>query len=165
MAVVLLVAVGGVADGVVAVPVVDGDAELVGDGLTDVVRLLDTDIVVRIVAPVVPADVGSTVRLEDVRPAGELDWPDERHKGRAVTFDGVGLTLDLASLDGQHWLAVDAAALDPPGAEPASAGGSVTISTPWRATFSASGRNSSVRTGSRRGRRWRGRWRTRSRTP
>ncbi len=63
------------------------------------------------------------VRLEDVRPARELDWPEERHTVRVVTFDGVELTLALATLDDRHWLAVDAAALDRPVAEPATSDG------------------------------------------
>jgi hypothetical protein len=62
----------------------------------------------------------ATVRLEDVRPASEIDWPDERHMVRALTFDGVELTLELATLDDRHWLRVDAAALDQPESEPTS---------------------------------------------
>jgi hypothetical protein len=56
----------------------------------------------------------AAVRLEDVRPVGEIDWPDEQHTVRAVTFDGVELTLQLATLDDQHWLRVDAATLNQP---------------------------------------------------
>jgi hypothetical protein len=56
----------------------------------------------------------ASVRLEDVRPEGEIDWPDERHTVRVATFDGVELTLELATLDDQHWLRVDAAALKQP---------------------------------------------------
>ncbi|MGH6921024.1 MAG: DUF4340 domain-containing protein [Geminicoccaceae bacterium] len=57
----------------------------------------------------------ASVPLEDVKPAGEVDWPDEQHTVRIATFDGVELTLRLAALDDQHWLRVDAAALEPPG--------------------------------------------------
>jgi hypothetical protein len=52
------------------------------------------------------------VRLEDVRPAGELDWPDEQHTVRVVTFDGVELMLDLATVDDRHWLMVGARPAD-----------------------------------------------------
>jgi hypothetical protein len=56
----------------------------------------------------------ASVQLEDVRPVGEIDWPDEQHTVRVVTFDGVELTLEFATLDDQHWLRVDAAALEQP---------------------------------------------------
>lgn len=51
----------------------------------------------------------AAVRLEDVKPAGELDWPQEEHTVRVATFDGIDLTLRLATLDDQHWLQLDAA--------------------------------------------------------
>jgi Domain of unknown function (DUF4340) len=53
------------------------------------------------------------VQLEDVRPLGEVDWPDEQHTVRVATFDGLELTLQLATLDDQHWLRVDAASAAP----------------------------------------------------
>ena len=53
------------------------------------------------------------VQLEDVRPLGEVDWPDEQHTVRVATFDGLELTLQLATLDDQHWLRVDAAGAAP----------------------------------------------------
>jgi hypothetical protein len=56
----------------------------------------------------------ATVRLEDVRPEGEIDWPDEQHTVRVETFDGVELRLELATLADQHWLRLDAAALEQP---------------------------------------------------
>lgn len=60
----------------------------------------------------------AAVRLEDVRPAGEVDWPDAQHTVRVVTFDGVELTLRLAALDDQRWLQVDSATtLDRPEGE------------------------------------------------
>jgi hypothetical protein len=68
----------------------------------------------------------ATVRLEDVRPLGEIDWPDEQHTVRAVTFDGVELTLQLATLDDQHWLRVDAVALEQPKREQAQQAGEQT---------------------------------------
>jgi hypothetical protein len=37
---------------------------------------------------------------------------------RVVTFDGVELTLEFATLDDQHWLRVDAAALEQPSSKP-----------------------------------------------
>jgi Domain of unknown function (DUF4340) len=52
----------------------------------------------------------ATVRLEDVKPVAEVAWPEEQHTVKAVTFDGVEVTLRLASLDDQHWLRIDAAA-------------------------------------------------------
>jgi Domain of unknown function (DUF4340) len=66
------------------------------------------------------------VRLEDVRPLAEVDWPAERHTVRALTFDGLELTLQLATLDGQHWLRVDGVtALDQPEGEQAPVEGQV----------------------------------------
>jgi Domain of unknown function (DUF4340) len=53
------------------------------------------------------------VQLEDVRPLGEVDWPDEQHTVRVATFDGLELTLQLATLNDQHWLRVDAASAAP----------------------------------------------------
>jgi Domain of unknown function (DUF4340) len=53
------------------------------------------------------------VQLEDVRPLGEVDWPDEQHTVRVATFDGLELTLQLAKLDDQNWLRVDAASAAP----------------------------------------------------
>jgi Domain of unknown function (DUF4340) len=53
------------------------------------------------------------VQLEDVRPLDEVDWPDEQHTVRVATFDGLELTLQLATLDDQHWLRVDAASAAP----------------------------------------------------
>jgi Domain of unknown function (DUF4340) len=52
----------------------------------------------------------ATVQLEDVRPHGEIDWPGEQHTVRVVTFDGVELVLQFATLDDQHWLRIDTAA-------------------------------------------------------
>jgi hypothetical protein len=51
----------------------------------------------------------ATVQLDDVKPVAEIAWPDEQHTVKVVTFDGVEVTLRLASLDDQHWLQVDAA--------------------------------------------------------
>ena len=59
----------------------------------------------------------ATVRLEDVRPQREIDWPEEQHTVRVVTFDGIELRLDLATLDNQHWLRLDAAVLEQPDAQ------------------------------------------------
>jgi Domain of unknown function (DUF4340) len=53
------------------------------------------------------------VQLEDVRLLGEVDWPDEQHTVRVATFDGLELTLQLATVDDQHWLRVDAAGAAP----------------------------------------------------
>jgi hypothetical protein len=51
----------------------------------------------------------ATVLLQDVKPVAEIAWPDEDHTVTVMTFDGVEITLRLASLDDQHWLQVDAA--------------------------------------------------------
>jgi Domain of unknown function (DUF4340) len=53
------------------------------------------------------------VQLEDIRPLGEVDWPDEQHTVRVATFDGLELTLQLATVNDQHWLRVDAAGAAP----------------------------------------------------
>jgi hypothetical protein len=53
------------------------------------------------------------VQLEDVRPLGEVDWPAEQHTVRVATFDGVELTLQLATLHDQHWLRFDAVSAAP----------------------------------------------------
>lgn len=51
----------------------------------------------------------ASVQLDDVKPVAEIAWPDEQHTVEVVTFDGVEVTLRLASLGDQHWLQVDAA--------------------------------------------------------
>jgi hypothetical protein len=60
----------------------------------------------------------ASVQLEDVRPVAEIAWPDQQHTVKAVTFDGVEITLRLASLDDQHWLQVDAATAPREGLKP-----------------------------------------------
>jgi hypothetical protein len=60
----------------------------------------------------------AVVQLEDVRPVSEVAWPEQQHTVKAVTFDGVEVTLHLASLDDQHWLQVDAATLAREGLTP-----------------------------------------------
>ncbi len=54
----------------------------------------------------------ATMRLDDVKPAGEITWPDEQHTVRVKTFDGVEITLRLATLDDKHWAQVDAGTAD-----------------------------------------------------
>jgi Domain of unknown function (DUF4340) len=51
----------------------------------------------------------ATVRLEDVQPVREVDWPDQEHTVRVLTFDGIEVTLHLASIGNQHWARVEAA--------------------------------------------------------
>jgi hypothetical protein len=84
------------------------DAELRLDGLAEGEKLKQDANLNQLVGTL------ATVRLEDVKPLEQIDWPDEQHTVRVVTFDGVELTLELATLDDQHWLRVDAAALEQP---------------------------------------------------
>jgi hypothetical protein len=79
------------------------EAELRMDGLTEGEKLKQDANLNQLLGAL------ATVRLEDVKPLGEIDWSGEQHTVRVATFDGVELTLQLAKLDDQNWLRVDAA--------------------------------------------------------
>ena len=62
------------------------------------------------------------VRLEDVKPRAQLNWPAQQHTARIETFDGVELTVRLARIDDEYWATFDAHAVAPtPGAASAAA--------------------------------------------
>jgi hypothetical protein len=66
------------------------------------------------------ASAFSDIRLEDVKPRSDLQWPAVHHTAIAATFDGVELTAQLAEIDGDHWAIFDAR--DVGAAAPANAG-------------------------------------------
>jgi hypothetical protein len=52
------------------------------------------------------------MRLEDVRPRAELDWPAAHQVAVATTLDGVEITLQLARIDDEPWARLDARAVE-----------------------------------------------------
>ena len=52
------------------------------------------------------------MRLEDVQPRAELDWPAAHHTAVATSFDGVELTVQLAKIDDEPWAMLDARAVE-----------------------------------------------------
>jgi hypothetical protein len=68
----------------------------------------------------------SSVRMEDVRPRDELDWPDAHPTARFVTFDGLQVTVQLAKIGEEHFAAFDAEQVEPAVAATADAEGTAT---------------------------------------
>jgi Domain of unknown function (DUF4340) len=52
------------------------------------------------------------LKLQDVKPRGEVDWPETDHGATAATFDGVEVTMHLAKIDGEPWAMLDARAVE-----------------------------------------------------
>lgn len=50
----------------------------------------------------------TALRLADVKPEAEIAWPNEHHTVRVAVFDGLELTVQLATIDDQRWLLVEA---------------------------------------------------------
>jgi hypothetical protein len=67
------------------------------------------------------ADAFAQMRLEGVKPRGELAWPEDYHTATATSFDGVEVTVHLARIDGEPWALLDAHAVEPLAAPAASA--------------------------------------------
>jgi hypothetical protein len=53
----------------------------------------------------------SSLRLEDVRPRADLLWPETLPSITFTTFDGLELTVELATIEGTDWLRLDARAV------------------------------------------------------
>ena len=47
------------------------------------------------------------LKLEDVKPVGEVALPAERDRGRFVTFDGLEITAEHATLEEGNWVTFD----------------------------------------------------------
>jgi hypothetical protein len=58
------------------------------------------------------AGVLAPMRLEDVRPRAELEWPAAHQVAVATTLDGLELTVELARIDDEPWARLDARAVD-----------------------------------------------------
>ncbi|MGH6944861.1 MAG: DUF4340 domain-containing protein, partial [Geminicoccaceae bacterium] len=62
----------------------------------------------------------SSVKMEDVKPRGELDWPARHGTAEVTTADGLELTVQLAKIGDDHWALFDASEVEPTAAsEPA----------------------------------------------
>ena len=59
------------------------------------------------------ANALSSLRLEDVRPRADLAWPEAHPTATFTTFDGLELTVELATIDATNWLRIDARAVAP----------------------------------------------------
>jgi hypothetical protein len=58
------------------------------------------------------------MKLEDVKPREQLDWPETGHTAVATSLDGLEVTVHLAKIDGEPWAMLDARAVEMPEADP-----------------------------------------------
>ena len=63
------------------------------------------------------ANALSSVRMEDVRPRDEIEWPDQHPSARFVTFDGLQVSVRVARIGEEHFATFDVEQVEPAVAE------------------------------------------------